>query len=271
MGAFNSYPAASVADDEQITALNRVAEGRTVGATLEAVRGPLGVRLGAGLLLGSRTVLSAAATASYSAPAGCRALMVQMLGGGGGGGGCDATSGGSNGAVHGSGAGYTQKLILEVAAAYDYVVGAGGAGGASGANAGSDGGDTTFTDNDGLSLTAMGGLGGAAGSRGASPVTVGEVSADTNTAGGDLNIKRTGRSGGVAYASRAVAGQDLTGNALFPGDAVSIGTATGNDTQAGSDAVNPGTGASGAAASGTGGAAAGGDGADGLIIIWEYF
>ena len=99
---------------------------------------------------------------TYTTPANCKAIFIQVWGGGGSGAAGNTTTS-TRGAGAGAGA-YSQKLINSPAATYTYAVGAGGvavtstAGGA----AGNTGGTSTFS---GSSLSCSGGVGGGAAAR----------------------------------------------------------------------------------------------------------
>ena len=118
---------------------------------------------------------------SYTTPAGCTAIYVEMVGGGGGGGNPGVTPGYAG---SGAGAAYAAKYFSVTAnTAYTYAIGAGGtgAGPANGSTGnGGGGGNTTFTVG-GVTVTA----GGGGGSTDSQATTGGAGGTATN---GDINI-----------------------------------------------------------------------------------
>lgn len=193
---------------------------------------------------------------SYTTPAGCTDIYVELLGGGGGGGGV------TNSPSHLGGAGaagaYASKYFTVTEnTAYTYAIGAAGGGGASGTNPGTAGGNTTFTVG-ATTVTARGGTAGIAGSTVTPKITAGVTS--TN---GDFN--------GSSQGAFSIFGSiKLGGTSPFGGGAISIANTTTNE--AGANATGYGAGGTGAqTTSGAGAAAAaGGSGSQGFIRIWEY-
>ena len=186
---------------------------------------------------------------SYTTPAGCTAIYVELIGGGGGSGGC---GGGSTVSSAGGGAGaYAVKYFTVTAStAYTIAVGAGGLAGTSTPTAGGNGGSTTITVS-GTTVTAGGGTGSAIAS---SSLTVGGAAgAATN---GDINM-----AGQIGGPNTAASTQGGVGGDSFYGFGVR------NPSIAGVAGIN-GSGACGAGTAGAG--KAGAAGGAGFIRIWEY-
>jgi hypothetical protein len=172
---------------------------------------------------------------SYTTPAGCTAIYVELVGAGAGAG--SATGGGSPTAGGGGGGGaYAAKYFLVSAStAYAYAIGNGGTAGTLGGNGG-NGGNTTLTVG-AVTVTAGGGTGGQGGG--------GSGSGGTAT-NGDLNIP--GSPGNILAYSGG-------GNFFFPPN-YTTGTSGSFYGQGGSGR-----------ASGTNPVGAG---YQGFIRIWEY-
>jgi hypothetical protein len=82
---------------------------------------------------------------SYTTPAGCNNILIEMIGGGAGGGGVNRTGNGeSYGGGGGAGIYATKYVSVTPSTSYTYAVGSGGAGATATGNSGS-GGNTTFT------------------------------------------------------------------------------------------------------------------------------
>jgi hypothetical protein len=159
----------------------------------------------------TRVVLTAGTGATYTTPAGCRAIDVECVGGGGAGGGSAsvAASGGAGGG--GGSGGITRKLFSPPAATYTYTVGAAGAAGAAGANNGGavgSGGDINGAGEPGrtgiVSTAALvaSGAGGPSEAGGGAPGVTAQgngVAAAANSGGG-------GSGGAMVNAGAAVAG-----------------------------------------------------------------
>ena len=195
---------------------------------------------------------------SYTTPAGCNSIYVEMLGGGGGGGGCQS-GGGAGGAGGGGSGGYlTQTVTVSPSTAYTIAVGSGGNGAASGNNAGTAGGNTAITVA-GTTYTAGGGGGG--GGFG----TVGAAgTAGTVTNGNTLSFVG---SAGTAGGSSANGGNGGQPNYIYlPGNGLGYSvTGTGN----GGAASFYGCGGGGGKTGGTN-AQSGGAGSQGYMRISEY-
>jgi hypothetical protein len=192
------------------------------------------------------TIQVITATGTYTAPAGLRLAMVEIVGGGGGGSGAAAADRGNGGA----GGGYSKKLILAatIGASQSVTIGAGGAGGAAGANVGIAGGTTSF----GALFSATGGAGGVNGGSAGSGALGGIGS------GGDINLR--GNSGGISALIFSTAG----GNSMLGSGGGQVVSAAG---QSGNVYGGGGGGADGSGAT----ARAGGAGAAGVAIVTEFY
>lgn len=215
--------------------------------------------------LSNVTYLTSGTAATYTVPAGVRALKVICLGGGGGGGGADG-QGASAGANGGAGcAGHiVEKFIASPASSYTYTIGAGGSGGAAGNNAGTAGGDTTFTDGASLTLTAGGG-GAGAGMLGTTGSRASGSTITTTATGGDLNVL------GEVTSPATIIGGALASVPQGGSSPYGRGGSGFLFQQAGNDGTGYGSGGSGANASQEATNRAGGDGTGGLIIIEEHY
>lgn len=191
-------------------------------------------------------------------------IRVTVVGPGGGGGGCAAP--GASAAASGSGGGggeWGQKIILaaSLGATETVTVGSGGSGGTAGNNNGSDGSSASSFGSHISAAPGSGGSGGAATT--GSNISAGGAGG-TGGSGGSVYVK--GESGGV--------GRVLGGSLLFTNNGgsskmgfgpVSSGTGTGITGQ------SYGAGGSGANQSSGNPAQAGGDGADGVVIVEEFY
>lgn len=211
------------------------------------------------------TYLTSGTAATYTTPAGVRALYVEVVGGGGGGGGCDGQGAGTSAVARsGGGGGYVAKLITSPVASYTYTIGAGGTGGAAGDNNGTAGGASSFSTS-GLTLTAGGGGSGAGstGTAGNSGATAGGTGGTAT--GGDLNLR------GSRATARSVIGGDLTALSA-PGCAAVFGGGITSSGETNADnATNYGEGGGGASAQDTATNFSGGNGGSGVIRITEYY
>lgn len=193
--------------------------------------------------------------AVYTKTGGLRYAIIKGVGAGGNGSGASANRAAGGG---GGGAGYFEKCFTasELGATENLIVGKPATG--TGDNPANKGSRTIFgtasllISNGGLSGTvnAQGGLGGTA-------------------TGGDINIP--GSDGGypdVGYSGSSTLYRPGSGGASFLGASVIGNTSTGNPGVAG---YLYGSGGSGANATGGGGAQNGGTGADGVLIITEYY
>jgi len=186
---------------------------------------------------------------SYTTPAGCNSIYVEVVGGGGGGGGNNNVLSGGGG---GGGGGYAAKYFtVSPSTAYSYAIG--GAGSCVNASNGNSGGSTTFTVS-ATTITASGGSGGIGGSSGTEPKQGG---AGGSGSSGDLN--GGGSAGSNSVPSVAATGVCGTGGgSYFGGGGLGGFGATGN----------PGTGYGGGGGGNCGGTS--GVGKQGVIRIWEY-
>lgn len=186
---------------------------------------------------------------TYTTPAGCVGIFVECIGAGGGGGGCSSTTAGqTSSGGSGGGGGFASVMIQNPSATYAYAVGAPGAGGPGGAGSGSVGGNATATTF-GTSCEVTGGLGGSGGavntggaSGGPGVGTVGTVLITGGGNGNDsLGVAARGGAGGIAT-------QNADGTAgVFPG------------------------GGGGGGFSANGASHSGASGANGLIVVTEYY
>jgi hypothetical protein len=170
---------------------------------------------------------------SYTTPAGCNSIVVEVIGGGAGGSSGNASSGGNNG---GGAGGYASKYFaVSPSTAYSYTIGAGGGAGVSGGASTFVVGATTVTANGGTSSS-------------------GTPSGGTAT-NGDINItggRGGGSSGNTTPAVNGAGGSSPKAFGLGgPVGAVAAGTGYG---AGGSGGIN-GSGAS---------------GSSGIIVVWEY-
>lgn len=210
---------------------------------------------------------------TWTKPSGLKFAIVEVVGGGGGGGGVATTS--TSQSAYGGGGGGGGYAMKKVAAASlgsteGVTVGAGGAGGVAGNNNGSNGEDSLF----GSHCSASGGGGG--GGDGAGGFTGGNLQPVNGTdggngVGGDINIAGGGGSAGFPFydTGRGVMGGG--GSSRLGAGARVLGQGSTVGSTAGLDGKLYG-GGGGAAGNGTNSSAkAGGDGADGVVIVWEFY
>ena len=198
---------------------------------------------------------------SYTTPAGCNNIYVEVIGAGGGGGGAgtaasNITSGG------GGGGGYAAKYFsVTQSTAYAYAIGTAGTAGSSAGGNGGTGASTTFTVG-ATTLTAAGGVGGIGVNTGG---TVGQGGSGGLGSSGDLNISGgSGTSGSLGSAPTASAAG--TGGSAYLGGGGKGGISTSTAGTAGGNYGGGGGGSYGNGATGV----AGGAGAQGVIRITEY-
>ena len=189
---------------------------------------------GGGALIRAPQILTSGT--SYTTPAGCNNIYVEVVGGGGGGQSGVVGNTGSGG----GGGGYSSRYFsVTPSTAYTYAIGSGG-----GVN--SNGGNSTFTVS-GVTITGNGGsypgIGGTA-------------------SGGTMN---SSGQGGGGYASNQANGQGGNGgSSMFGGGAVG-----GAGASSGANASGYGGGGGGGGANGSAGGS-GGSGFQGVIRITEY-
>ncbi len=207
----------------------------------------------------------------WTKPADLLYVIVELVGGGGGAGGASDGGGATWSATQGGGGGgYSKKLILASAlgATETATVGAGGAGGVAnpGPNDGNDGGTSSF----GAHFQATGGKKSLLYAGTNVVIATQDAGLGGEGTGGDINAD-----GGTGHLALGLSSSVLAivggiGGCSFFGGGGSAGQAA--DSTAGGDAVSPGSGGGGSATrNGSGGHMNGGDGADGIIIVYEFF
>ena len=199
---------------------------------------------------------------TYTTPANCTAIIVEGVASGGGGGG---QSGSATLAGMGSGGGaggYFRKLIASPAGTYAYTVGAKGTGGAT--SSGTAGNDTTFGSGGSL-LTAKAGAAGTSTGLASTVVFLNGGTGGAVSTGGDVNVG--GQPGGKGLRGSATSAHGGHGGDSIFG-AGGFGAA---ENAAGGAAVGYGAGGGGASVASVNTARAGGDGADGVIIVTEFY
>jgi hypothetical protein len=202
-----------------------------------------------------------AGSGTYTTPAGCTYIEVQLWGAGGGGGSCVGVASSSGGAGGGGGGAYCTMQIVAPAGTYAYTVGAGGAGGlSSGANTGTAGGNSTF----GSSLMVANGGGGGLGTSATVSAARVQGGVGGTASGGDLNA--AGSNGLLGVTLSATVAWSGQGGDAPSGGGLSIGRTNG----AGANGSGPGGGGSGAAST-SGSSAAGGNGADAFLRVLEFY
>lgn len=203
--------------------------------------------------------------AVYNPPANVTALEILAIGGGGGGGGADGQGAGTNAAAAGGGGGGAAMIVTNIIdASYTITIGAGGnAGAGSGGGDGGDGGNTTVVSSN-VNLSANGGTGGQGdvGSSGSPSTSTGGAGGDAT--GGTVNITGSDGSSGKVNSGLVVNIGDSGGS--YYGGAI-----RGRATAAGGDGLTVGSGGSGAGAGAASTNFPGGAGADGYVLIKEYF
>lgn len=215
-------------------------------------------------IMKSRTIFTTGTAATYTPPAGCRFLLVELIGGGGGGGGT-STSAGAAAVGGGGGAGaVTETFFTTVAATYTYTVGAAGSAGSTSAGNGGNGGDTLFG-----TMIAKGGSGGLGQAFGTT-VAFAAGGAGGLASGGVGDLKIDGEAG--TYGNRstgliAVSGQGGSG----AGDLGGGGGIHQAGAGVGANGGNYGAGGSGGSVLNNSAAVAGGTGAVGAILISELY
>ena len=208
-----------------------------------------------GTLIRAPQVLTSTGGGTYTTPAGCNHILIEMIGAGGAGGG---TTGNYGGLTYGGGGGgsvfATKYATVAASTGYTYAIGAGGIGGT---GAGGAGGTTSITIS-GTTYSISGGTGGGYGSGGAG--TAGTTGSASNM---DYTISP------VNPVNAYIGGSVDTPYSINIGGWVNRSTG-----QITSGAYGYGWGAGGGGAYNnayTGaGALSGGNGYQGMIRIWEY-
>ncbi len=202
----------------------------------------------AGLLIRAPQILTSGT--SYTTPANCTDIYVELVGGGGGGNVGSVTTNNRGGGGGGSGAYAAKYFAVTGNTAYTYAIGTGGGSAVAGGN-------TTFTVG-GTTVTAGGGaIGGAVGGTS----TPGAGGAGGTATNGDLNV-----TGGSGQNGTVISGTTL--NASGGGGGASFFGEGGRGGLAGAGVA---AGPFGAGGGGSGNAAgAGGSGANGVILVWEF-
>jgi len=234
----------------------------TTDATTDSITIAASSGTSSGSLLRAPQILTSGT--SYTSPAGCNTIYVELVGGGGGSGGAftstDNVNVGSGGG--GSGAYAAKYFTVTPSTDYTYAIGAGGTAGNSNPSNGGTGGSTTFTVG-ATTVTAAGGSGSTG--VGFSASAGGAGGAATN---GDINVRGAGGGAGAGFSSGGVSG--CGGNSFFGGGAAGqVRTSAGVTSGV---AGTSGGGASGAAmrATTSSESGAGAAGGAGLIRVWEY-
>lgn len=199
---------------------------------------------------------------TYTTPAGCTAIFVEVQAGGGGAGSVSGSGSNAAGSSGGGPGGYSAKLIAAPAATYAYVAGAKGTAGAAGNNVGNVGSDSTFGAGGGL-ITAKGGSAGTGMAFGTGAAAVSGATSAAAGTGGDVNYGGSSAGPGLRLSgSVAVSGEGGPSH-LGPGGR---GRASAGDGEAG---LSPGSGGGGCVS--TASNQTGGDGADGVLYVTEYY
>lgn len=204
-------------------------------------------------------------TGTWNKRPGLKRLVVIVQGAGGGSGGCAATGVGEASV---SGGGASGALAIKTIEAKDLnpnetvTVGTGGAAGTAGNNAGGTGNTSSF----GSQATATGGVGGSGSTNSAGSYASAIGSSGGTASGGDVNIQGNASSGAITLA--AVPNQSGLGAAspLFGGAVKGVtGAATGNP------GGQYGGGASGSCLTASQAARVGAVGADGIVVVLEFY
>jgi hypothetical protein len=209
-----------------------------------------------GSLIRAPQVLTNTAGGTYTTPAGCNHILIEMIGGGGAGGGVPGSTGSSTQGGGGGGSLFAVKYAsVSPSTGYTYSVGAGGTG--SGNGNGTAGGTSSIVIS-GTTYSVSGGTGGAASSSGAG--AAGSTGSASNM---DYTITPidsvSGYNGGSVTTPY---GQNVGGNRI-----VGIGQIGGGNPGYGFGAG--GGGAQNNSYTGAGNQS-GGNGFQGVIRIWEY-
>ena len=200
---------------------------------------------------------------TYAKPADLKFIIVEVVGGGGSGGGTQATGASTRaGSSGGGGGGYSRKKILAsaLAGSETVTIGTGGSAPSAGNNPGNAGGTTSF----GTHLQATGGSGGNGGAASSGTTGASYGGEPGVGSGGDFNVY--GNAGGSSQVSGGFPSSSGSGGGTILAGAVAVSNNT-----TGNAGSNYGGGGSGCASGVNQPARAGGAGADGIVIIHEYF
>lgn len=245
----------------------------TYPAIIGSMTAPVDIVCGGTLLPPSprvTTQIFVTGSGTYYLPPTCQAIKVTIIGGGGGGGGTASGAASGGAGSGGGGGGAAVKYIMNPGSApgaasstsFTFTVGPGGAGGTAGNNAGSTGSSSLFGT---VLLAGFGGVGGAGGAAAAIAIT-GNGGGGGNAQGGDLNIPGSGGLFGLVIAAGSAAGGAGGGTLLAGATMDNLNSnspgAAGNlygGGGAGGDNIN------------NGGQQAGGAGANGIVLIEEFY
>lgn len=209
----------------------------------------------------STTVITV--SGGYNPPAGVKSLEFTAIGAGGGGGGVDGQGAGTAAIGGGGGSGGVSVLTTNnIGASYTVTIGAGGSGGAAGDNNGGAGGATSIVST-AVNMIANGGNGGG-GDIASAADTLAEGGSGGTASGGDINATGNASPDGRVL-SGTIASEGSTTGSFFGGAL----NASGNNS--GVNATVNGAPGSGAGVFNDATNFAGGDGADGIVIIKEFF
>lgn len=252
--------------------------GLKFGGDLEVASltsGILSLASGAAAISGKKPVVRVyTAGATWTKPADISHIIVEVVGGGGGGGGVTASATAGHWSMGGGGAGggYARKLFtaadLASLASASVTVGAGGTGG-TGAS-GASGGTSSFAGTGITTVQATGGTGGSQGSDRTTDVVEGVSPTGGVGTGGDVNVAGTGPTTPgmrVTFPISGGGGHSLLGAGANP---IRL-SSTGTSTVGGSPTGGYGGAGSGAATNASATNAKGGDGADGVVIVTEFY
>ena len=209
-----------------------------------------------GTLIRAPQVLTSTGGGTYTTPAGCNHILIEMIGAGGAGGGCTGSSSGTTYGGGGGGSLFAVKYAtVSPSTGYTYAVGAGGSGGT---GAGGAGGTTSITIS-GTTYSISGGTGGGFGNSG-SPGSAGSTGTASNMDSSITPITPVNS----LYGGCVDTPYGFTANGQIYTSVVQI--------QSGRNGYGFGAGGAGAynASYSGAGTQSGGNGYQGMIRIWEY-
>jgi hypothetical protein len=214
----------------------------------------------------AKVTLLTAASGAYATTTGARALFVECIAAGGGGGGATAAASNTTAGGGGASGSYAASYITgTLQASYNYVIGVGGTAGASaGTGTGGTGGNTTWAA---TMIVAVGGAGGAGSNVTGAPAVKGAGGVGAVPTAGDIRMPG---SDGMAGFSLATTGSTSLGGGGGGAPRGGGSSQHGFAQSAGANGNNYGGGGSGAV-SNTATGFAGGVGAQGCIIVTEYY